>query len=125
MGFYEVYNYDVDLIAGFGFRKTMKHVCRRLGVRKKDILSKSRERDIVEARHLFWYFAKKWTDSPISLIARYSNCTHSTVIHGIKNVRNIAELDLKRKMIENDRKERPDNLHRNGSAVGRLADMAL
>jgi len=71
----QVFNHYVDVIS------------REFGVSKKLIFTKSKRRDIVDARHMLYYVCRK-NDFEISYIVNYMvqggyDITHSSIIHGI------------------------------------------
>ena len=52
-----------------------------------DLKSKSRNKDIVKARHIAWYLSKKLIDATLKDIAKfYGGRDHSSVIHGINKI---------------------------------------
>ena len=60
------------------------------GISKEDLFSKSKKRDIVDARHLLYYLCYK-RPMTITYIQKYMNANgyeiqHSSVIHGINSV---------------------------------------
>lgn len=71
----QVFNHYVDVIS------------REFGVSKKLIFTKTKRRDIVDARYMLYYVCKA-KDFEISYIVNYMiqggyDITHSTIIHGI------------------------------------------
>jgi len=72
---------------------------------KKPILQlgdKSRTRELVELRHIFFYIAKSFGFSLACIGMYLNNRDHTTVIHGIRTFRNLVETDsnFKQKYIE-------------------------
>lgn len=59
----------------------------------ESIRSKIRERPIVEARQLYSYFLKNFTNYSLTDIGRLSLRGHATVIHSIKSINNLMETD--------------------------------
>lgn len=58
---------------------------------RPDVRSKSRRREYVLARQLFYYYAIRMTQCSLRTIAEYvRRSDHSTVIHGIKTVQNLV-----------------------------------
>jgi len=49
---------------------------------------KSRKVELVKARHLAMYFAKEYTETSLKKLGRKFNKDHSTIIHGIKRIKN-------------------------------------
>lgn len=63
-------------------------------VRKELIQSKSRKREIVQARQVIMYFMKKHTELSLSQIGVHvGNRTHATVVHACNTVKNYVEVD--------------------------------
>ena len=63
-------------------------------VRKDLIQSKSRKREIVQARQVIMYFMKKHTELSLSQIGVHvGNRTHATVVHACNTVKNYVEVD--------------------------------
>jgi len=65
----------------------IKAVCKHTGQRAKDLTSKSRKREIVDARQLAMYLCHKYTDLSYSQIGRlFGKRDHSTVLHSCTQV---------------------------------------
>ncbi len=63
-------------------------VSEHFGISTADILSKKRDEDIVYPRHIVMYLAKELTDSSLKIIGQFlGGRDHSTVIHGINNIK--------------------------------------
>lgn len=76
-------------------------VCKRSGIRQKEIVSKSRKQNIVQARQLAMYICHKYTDMPYSQIGRrFGNRDHSTVLYACRQVahRISVEKDFRREV---------------------------
>ncbi len=59
-----------------------------------DIQSKSRKREIVQARQFAMYFAKKITNKPYAEIGKYiGKRNHATVLHACKTIEGLVEID--------------------------------
>ncbi len=87
-----------------------KAVCDSLGIPIESILSNTRKREIVQARQITMYFAKKLTKSSLAIIGmQCGNKDHATVLHACKTVANLEKGDRKfqgwLKQIENKIKE--------------------
>lgn len=66
----------------------------RLNVTLEEFMSKSKKREMVLARQLSMYFAKKYTKCSLSVIGKKcGNKDHSTVIYSINNIENFIEKD--------------------------------
>lgn len=62
---------------------------------KEDILCKSRNRGMVDARQRFCYYAKKYSQESLSKIGFFLNGRdHSTVIHSIESVKKMMDVDV-------------------------------
>jgi ATPase involved in DNA replication initiation len=62
-------------------------------LRKEQIMSKSRKREIVMARQAVMYVARKRLSNKLEYIAKYFGKNHGTVIHACKQVENLTEFD--------------------------------
>ena len=71
-----------------------KVVCDHLELPVESIQLTSRKREIVQARQLSMYFAKKITKSSLAVIgAQCGNKDHATVLHACKQVENLRQTD--------------------------------
>jgi chromosomal replication initiator protein len=71
-----------------------KMVCNFYNVQYNDLLSKTRKREIVQARQITMYFAKKFTRSSLKTIGEhFTGKDHTTVIHSCQTVENLMETD--------------------------------
>lgn len=69
-------------------------VCEEMGTSQADFFTKSRKRNIVQARQLSMYFSKKYTKAPLIVIGEQcGGKDHATVIHSLKTVANLLETD--------------------------------
>lgn len=69
-------------------------VCDYFKIPIDEIQSKTRKRDVVQARQLAMYFAKKFTKASLSSIGtQIGNRDHATVLHACKTVKNLSETD--------------------------------
>jgi chromosomal replication initiator protein len=77
-------------------------VCEAFNIRKEDLLSASRKREIMMARKVALYLSREYTRETLQSIARAFNRTHSTVLHALKEVqKNInSQSDPLRKYID-------------------------
>jgi len=74
----------------------MKDVCKKCEISIIVVQSKSRKREIVEARHFYFKRAKELTKASFEAIGKEAgNRDHATVMHGIKTVNTIFELQTK------------------------------
>ncbi len=80
-----------------------KIICDYFKIPTDTINANTRKREIVQARQLSMYFAKKYTKLPLSLIGAYcGNKDHATVLHACKTVSNLYETDKKMKLYVDD-----------------------
>ena len=71
-----------------------KVVCDYFNIPIDSIQSSTRKREIVQARQLTMYFAKKLTKSSLAIIGlQCGNKDHATVLHACKTVSNLAQTD--------------------------------
>jgi chromosomal replication initiator protein len=71
-----------------------KVVCDYFNLPLELINSKTRKREIVQARQLAMYFAKKHTKSSLATIGLHcGNKDHATVLHAVRTVNNLIETD--------------------------------
>ena len=69
-------------------------VCDYFKIPIDQIQSKTRKRDVVQARQLAMFFAKKYTKASLSSIgSQIGNRDHATVLHACKTVKNLSETD--------------------------------
>ena len=103
-----VYNRDVDLALArrvisqtvklekkqITLEKIQDVVCNYFNVEIKLIHSKSRKREIVQARHVTMFLSKKYTDFSYSHIGNIvGKRDHATVLHACKTVQNSLDID--------------------------------
>lgn len=71
-----------------------KIVCDYFGIEVDALQSKTRKREIVQARQIAMYFSKCMTNSSLSTIgAKIGNKDHATVLHACKTINNLIETD--------------------------------
>lgn len=71
-----------------------KTVCDYFNIPLEQINSKTRKRNIVQARQLAMYFSKKHTNSSLATIGLHcGNKDHATVLHACRTVNNLSETD--------------------------------
>lgn len=82
----EVKNITIDDI--------IKTVCKHFGLELNAIHTKSRKREVVQARQVAMYLAKNKTDFSTSKIGKFiGNKDHATVLHACKTVKGQLEVD--------------------------------
>jgi chromosomal replication initiator protein len=73
-----------------------KTVCEFVGINADLLKQNTRKREVVNARQISMYLAKKYTKNSLKEIGRhFGNKDHSTVIHSIQVVDNLLEVDKK------------------------------
>ena len=78
----------------------LKVVCGHFKMNPDVLNTKSRKREIVQARQLAMYFAKNLTNSSLSVIGmQIGNRDHSTVLHACKTVADLLQTDKQLKAI--------------------------
>lgn len=71
-----------------------KVICEYFNIPVESINSKTRKREIVQARQLSMYFSKKHTKSSLASIGQQcGNKDHATVLHACRTVSNLVETD--------------------------------
>jgi chromosomal replication initiator protein len=71
-----------------------KVVCDYFGLPLESINSKTRKREIVQARQLAMYFSKKLTKASLATIGMHcGNKDHATVLHACRTVNNLIDTD--------------------------------
>ncbi len=83
---------DADL----NLQTIRRTVCDYLNVDETSLESKSRKREIVDARQISMYLAKEYTSKSLSTIGQFiGKKDHSTVLHAYKSVRNMMDTNKK------------------------------
>jgi len=71
-------------------------ICWFLDVPKKDVFSKRKLRDLADIRAIICYLVKKQHPKAVlQHIAEYFGQTHATVVHSIKKIEDLKNLDTK------------------------------
>ena len=87
----------------FGIETIQKVVCEYFSLPLDVINSKTRKREIVQARQLAMFFSKKHTKSSLATIGQHcGNKDHATVLHAVKTVNNLVDTDKKFKSYVDD-----------------------
>ena len=69
-------------------------VCEEMGTSQEDFFKSTRKRNVVQARQLSMYFAKKYTKASLVVIGeKCGKNDHATVIHALKTIDNLLETD--------------------------------
>jgi chromosomal replication initiator protein len=69
-----------------GLGEIVDFVCENFELSRPQLSSKSRKRQVVTARNMAFYLARKHTDLSLKQIGDQFNRRHSTVLKGITNV---------------------------------------
>ena len=73
-----------------------KTVCSHFNLTLSELTAKSRKREIVQARQLAMFFAKKYTEQSLLMIGKsIGGKGHATVLHSCKAVENMIDTDKK------------------------------
>jgi hypothetical protein len=71
-------------------------ICWFLDVSKKDVFSKRKLRDLADIRAMICYLVKKQHPKAVlQHIGEYFDQTHATVVHSIKKIEDLKNLDMK------------------------------
>lgn len=69
-------------------------VCKYYNISKEDLLSRSRTRQIVQARQIAMYFCRQKLNSPLATIGKFfGGKDHSTVLHACNTILNLMSVD--------------------------------
>ena len=75
-------------------QKIQEVVCNYFNIKKELIQSRSRKREIVQARQVAMYFTKEHTELSLSQIGSHIGMrNHATVLHACNNVKGLLEVD--------------------------------
>ena len=103
-----IYNRDIDLELAQRIVKKVTHnenkpvtiddilrvVCTHYGLESNAIHTKSRKRDVVQARQMAMYLAKTYTDLSTAKIGNLiGNRDHATVLHACKTIKALKDVD--------------------------------
>lgn len=72
------------IAGGTTLNSIMEAVSNETNIPVEEIIGIDRKREIVKARHLFFYLAKKYSGKPLSAIGNTCYRDHTTVMHGVK-----------------------------------------
>ena len=61
-------------------------VCKAFGIKRKEILSRSRKQKVALARQVAMYLARNYTDLTLQTIARSFNRKHGTVLYAVGQI---------------------------------------
>tara|TARA_R100001440_G_scaffold59997_1_gene79744 strand:+ start:127 stop:546 length:420 start_codon:yes stop_codon:yes gene_type:complete len=76
-------------------KESLPMICLYWGVKSKDVLGKSRLRDIVYARHSLRYLLHKDKNLGLAEIGTLTNADHASVIHSVKIFELLCQQDYK------------------------------
>lgn len=83
---------ELEKMSSNELERIFAFVCRKQKIDPAIAKRKSRKREIVVARNLYFKRAKERTGKSLNKIGSVVGQDHATVLHGIKNVNNIREL---------------------------------
>lgn len=73
-------------------QKIKEVVCARYGISLSEVISKSRKREVVEARYICYKLLKEHTRFSLASIGQiFGGFDHATVLHGIITINNLIE----------------------------------
>ncbi len=76
-----------------------KIICDYFKISIEEINAKTRKREVVQARQLCMFFAKKYTKLSLTSIGNFcGNKNHATVLHACRTISNLQETDKKMKI---------------------------
>ena len=80
------------------FNTSVKSVSSVLQISEEQLFSRSREKPIVDARHILFYLCNKRHGMPLVYIKKYMSerghtVHHATIKHGIDKVRGLLDVD--------------------------------
>ena len=65
--------------------------CLETKINQDAFLGKSRKREIVQARQLYYFFAKNRTNYTLAQIKAITNQHHATVMHGVNTINDLKQ----------------------------------
>lgn len=69
--------------------RIIEKICDVTGINPTTLSMRTRKREIVDARHIYCYIAKRETSLSLSKIGEPINRDHTSVLHAIKKIRNL------------------------------------
>ena len=82
-------------------------VCEYFGIKREQLLSKTRKREIALPRQLAMYFAKEYTNSTFTKIGEeMGGKDHSTVMYACETIRDVSKIDKELKKYLKEIKEK-------------------
>lgn len=75
------------------FEIILQHICQYYNIEPDSLFTKSRKREISDARQLLMYLAKKLTNMPFTAIGSRIDRNYATVIYACKNIQERLELE--------------------------------
>jgi chromosomal replication initiator protein len=89
-----IQNYVKQTKKVYSIEMVQEIVSKYFNVELEDLHSKSRKREIVQARHFAMFFAKRITKKPYAEIGKQiGNRNHATVLHACKTIDNLRTVD--------------------------------
>ena len=75
------------------FEIITEKVCSHYGIESDQIFTKSRKREVADARQMVMYLSKKHAHMSLKAIGSRMNRTHATVLHGCRNIEERLPID--------------------------------
>jgi len=93
--------YDPEIIRtarALSIDDIVKAVCNYYMVHEKLLYNKNRKREVVDARNIVFYIARKYTRLSLKNVGKPFGKDHTTVIHGIQSFKDRFDTEDKLKM---------------------------
>jgi len=72
--------------------RIVKVICCSTDITIDEMKGKNRKREIVTARHLFFYFVRRMTQSTWASMGEYLGNDHTTAIHGENKIQDLLDI---------------------------------
>lgn len=83
-----------EIIIGISQRRSVINmVANVMNIGYHKACDKKREREYVMVRHFYYFIMKKYSTVSLQEISKEVGKNHATVLHGVKNVANLIEVD--------------------------------
>lgn len=103
-------SYRAEFVPVITPEKIIQVVCDHFGLNADHLKSSCRDKELVHARHVIFYFLRKHTSISLKNAGRIFNRDHTTVLHGLDKLSDImdtepavkAEVEMLGSMIKGD-----------------------
>jgi hypothetical protein len=72
----------------------LKEVAIKRNIQVRDLKGPSKRRELVDTRYIFFRRAKKCTEATLGMIGQTVDRDHSTVLHGLREMEQVRELQI-------------------------------